>query len=168
MNLMHVNAAALNIRASSGMVSDNVVANLPFGHPLQTIGEHDLKRWIAVEANYVGKLHRGFVNVGYLRKPLSVTKESLLATAARAWSTKDSTFKLPAGDSGFARDNATTAKPAIGDVICAANNSLVVARGMTQVWALGSDLQIIKFALLEDGRLDDPHGKITAVLRNLA
>jgi hypothetical protein len=164
---MHVNAAALNIRSSADMNSNNVVATLPFGHPLETTGEHDLKRWIPVEAQLNGKVHKGFVNVGYLRKPLSAEKEKLLADAAQAWTSKSAGFPMPTDHSKFAHDDPKVAKPAIGDFLRSSGADLVVARGLTQVWAFSTDMKIVKYPLLEDGRLDDKAGKVAAVYRNL-
>jgi Bacterial SH3 domain len=158
---MHVNAAALNIRSGPNMTSDNILATLPFGHPLETTGEHDLKRWIAVEATLNGKSHKGFVNMGYLRNPLSASKEELLAQAASIRG-----FSIPAGGASYVSESLSVAKPAICDVICTHNHNLVVARGLTQVWALTSGGKIVKFPLLEDGRLDDSKGVVKAVLRN--
>ena len=165
---LHVNSAALNIRSTPCMTADNIVVALPFGHPLETTGEADEKRWIAVTANWGGKTHVGFVNVGYLRKPLSNAKEAMLAAAAMAWTAKDQTYAMPNGKLGFERQTTAVAMPTIGDLICTDRHDLVVAKGMTQIWGLNGDLKIIKYPLLEDGRLDDKRGNITAVLRSLS
>lgn len=165
---MHVNAAALNVRASADMNANNVVVTLPFGHPVETTGEHDLKRWIAVETQLNGKLHKGFVNVGYLRAPLSAEKEKRLADAAAAWTSKAAGFPMPTDHSTFAHEDPKVAKPAIGDFLRSTGVDLVVARGLTQVWALSTEMKIVKYPLLEDGRLDDKAGRVQAVYRNLA
>jgi hypothetical protein len=81
---MHVNAGALNIRKSAGLAADALVS-LPFGHPVDTLGPPDLKRWIEVEATYRGKSYSGFVNSGYLRAPVSEARERLLAVTASVW-----------------------------------------------------------------------------------
>ncbi len=159
MPLMHVNAAALNIRSAPNMTSQNIVATLPFGHAVQTTGEHDLKRWIPMEATLNGARYKGYVNVGYLRKPLSEAKEVLLAHAAN-----ETGFAIPTGGTTFISVNPADAKPAIADVICASGHDLVVARGLTQVWTLTSERRIVKYPLLEDGKLDDPKGIVKAVL----
>jgi hypothetical protein len=167
MTVMHVNAGALNIRATPAIENDNIVVTLPFGHPLNTTGEHDLKRWIPVEATLNGKHHKGFVNVGYLRKPLSNEKETVLASAAQSWASPHATYTAPQADKGFEKESPRHAKPAICDLIVSKTQDLVIARGLTQVWALNGDRKIIRYPLLEDGRLDDPKGVVTAVLRHL-
>lgn len=159
---MHVNAAALNIRATPGITADNIVATLPFGHPLETTGDHDLKRWIPVTATLAGKIITGFVNMGYLRNPLSAAKENLLAQAA-----KNAGFAIQSDCADYISESPSFARPAIGDLICADKTDLVVARGLTQVWALTNEHKIAKYSLLENGRLDDVRGLVKAVLRNI-
>lgn len=164
---MHVNAAELNIRTTPEIKPGNIVAKIPFAHPLETAGLPDGNRWIKTKSKFNGKTFRGYVNVGYLRAPLSIAKENLLAAASKAWSNNDLSFAFPDGQFGFALELPSTAKPAIGDLICCAGNELVVARGMTQVWAINSNLEFTKHPLLENGQLDNQRGVVTAVLRNL-
>jgi hypothetical protein len=164
---MHVNAAALNIRSTPEIKPDNIVATLPFAHALETNGTPNENRWIKVKAKFNSKTYRGYVNVGYLRTSLSPAKEALLTAASAAWHAKDKSFTLPDGTKGYATEPAATAKPAIGDLIQHTTNDLVIAKGMTQVWALTPTLEITKHPLLESGHLDDKRGMVTAVLRNL-
>ena len=164
---MHVNSAALNIRATPDMQSDNILVALPFGYPVLTTGEASPHPWVSIVTIWNGKTFSGFVNVGYLRESLSDAKESLLAVAAMAWTIKDKNYALPNLDSGFERQSLALAKLDIGDVICTGHNDLVVAKGMTQVWALSGDLKLTRYPLLEDGHLDDRSGNVVAVMRNL-
>jgi hypothetical protein len=164
---MHINAAALNIRSTPEIKPDNIVATLPFGHAIEANGTPNENRWIKVKAKFNSKTYRGYVNVGYLRAPLSPAKEALLAAASTAWQVKDKSFTIPNGTKGYAPEPITTAKPAIGDLIQHTTTDLVVAKGMTQVWTLTQSLEITKHPLLENGHLDDKRGMVTAVLRNL-
>jgi hypothetical protein len=164
---MNVNAAALNIRSTPEIKPGNIVATLPFAHALETNGTPNEDRWIKVKAKFNGKTYRGYVNVGYLRAPLSPAKEALLAAASTAWHSKDKSFPIPDGSTGYTPEPATSAKPAIGDLIQHTTTDLVIAKGMTQVWALTPTLEITKHPLLESGHLDDKGGAVTAVLRNL-
>jgi hypothetical protein len=164
---MHINAAALNIRSTPEIKPDNIVATLPFAHGIETNGTPNENRWIKIKAKHNGKTYRGYVNVGYLRAPLSPTKEALLSTASQAWHSKDKTFTIPNGTKGYVSEPTTSAKPTIGDLIQHTTTDLVIAKGMTQVWALTPALEITKHPLLENGHLDDKRGIVTAVLRNL-
>jgi hypothetical protein len=168
MPTMHVNAAALNIRSTPEIKPGNIVATLPFAHAIETNGTPNENRWIKVKAKFNGKTYRGYVNVGYLRAPLSPAKEALLAAASTAWHSKDKSFTIPNGTKGYAPEPATSAKPTIGDLIQHTTTDLVIAKGMTQVWTLTPSLEITKHPLLESGHLDDKHGSVTAGLRNLS
>jgi hypothetical protein len=164
---MHINAAALNIRSTPEIKPENIVATLPFAHALETNGTPNENRWIKVKAKFNGKTYRGYINIGYLRAPLSPAKEALLAAASTAWQNQDKSFTLPNGTKGYAPEPTTTAKPTIGDLIQHTTTDLVIAKGMTQVWALTQSLEITKHPLLESGHLDDKHEAVKTVLRNL-
>lgn len=254
---MHVNAGALNIRASAGIAPDNVVVSLPFGHPVETMGEADLKRWIAVETIYRGSTHRGFVNVGYLRGSLSFGRENLISVAAEIWDkfdrgkgketispysrfvaemwkSVDPNLKLSGTNqdmpwagafiahilksAGFTKLEASfpssrllhqtilaasngssgvellplrasLVQPDPGDLIVSvrgdktvdfdvatktdtfqSHTDLVVAKGMTQVWAVGGNIansvSLVRFPLLANGLLDTASTRAFAVMKN--
>ena len=167
MTQMHVNSAALNVRSTSSLDSDNILVALPFGYPVLITDGAELRPWIAIRTIWRAKFLAGFVNGGYLREPFSENTESLIADAAMAWTDKDKNFTLPDGNLGYQCQSADHAKPNVADLIDADQNVLVVAKGMTQLWALGGDLKIVRYPLLEDGRLDDRRGNITAVLKCL-
>jgi hypothetical protein len=162
---MHVNAAAINIRSTPEIKPENIVATLPFAHAIETNGTPNENRWIKVKAKFNGKTYRGYINIGYLRAPLSPAKEALLAAASTAWQNQDKSFTLPDAAKGYAPEPTTSAKPAIGDLIQHTTTDLVVAKGLTQVWALTPTLEITKHPLLESGHLDDKPGVVSAVLR---
>ena len=167
MTQMHVNSAALNVRSTPSMDTHNILVALPFGYPVLVTDGTNVRPWVEIRTIWRAKFLAGFVNSGYLRAALPATTESLIADAAMAWIDKDLNFTLPDGDFGYQSQSADHAKPEIADLICADNNTLVVAKGMTQLWALGGDLKIVRYPLLEDGRLDDRRGNITAVLKSL-
>ena len=167
MTQMHVNSAALNVRSTPSIDTHNILVALPFGYPILVTDGSDLRPWIAIRTIWRAKFLAGFVNSGYLRAPLPATTEFLIANAAMAWTDRDRNFTLPDGDFGYQRQSADHAKPNIADLIYADQNVLVVAKGMTQLWALGGDLKIVRYPLLEDGRLDDRRDTITAVLKSL-
>ena len=167
MTQMHVNSAALNVRSTPSIDTHNILVALPFGYPILVTDGSDLRPWIAIRTIWRAKFLAGFVNSGYLRAPLPATTEFLIANAAMAWTDRDRNFTLPDGNFGYQRQSADHAKPNIADLIYADQNVLVVAKGMTQLWALGGDLKIVRYPLLEDGRLDDRRDTITAVLKSL-
>ena len=160
MTQMHVNSAALNVRSTPSMDTHNILVALPFGYPVLVTDGTNVRPWIEIRTIWRGRFLTGFVNGGYLREPLPESKESLVADAAMAWTDTDKSYTLPDGNFDYQHLNADLAKPNIADLIYADQNVLVVAKGMTQLWALGCDLKIVRYPLLEDGRLDDRRGTL--------
>ena len=166
MTPMHVNSAALNVRSMPAMGFHNILLALPFGYPVLVSDDASVRPWISIHTIWQAKFISGFVNSGYLRPPLPDATEALIAAAAMAWTTNDINFVLP-DRSRHQWQSADQAKPNIADFICADQNVLVIAKGMTQLWALANNLKIVRYPLLEDGRLDDRRGNITGVMKNL-
>ena len=85
MTIMHVDATELNLRSEPRVHVETLVASLPFGHPVDVVGDASVAGWKSVRTQVGGATVPGFVAGSRLRAPVSARKEALIAEASAQW-----------------------------------------------------------------------------------
>jgi hypothetical protein len=81
----HINSKTLNLRSEPLIKPGNILASLPFGHPVEVTGDAAKPGWKTATTTYKGINHAGVISGAFLRDPLSDKKEKLLAAGAVEW-----------------------------------------------------------------------------------
>src|SRR4051812_22960702 len=85
MTTMQVDGTELNLRREPVVRPDTLIASLPFGHPVEVLGDAAVADWKSVRTQVNGAAAEGFVTGSRLRMPVSPRKELLISEAAAQW-----------------------------------------------------------------------------------
>ena len=82
---MIVNVESLNFRSAPENAPETLVGQVFLGQRITDVADSEVEGWVSCRAEVDGDVKRGFLKKEFLRKPLSKSREALVASVNTEW-----------------------------------------------------------------------------------